>query len=175
MKLIVGLFFHGLTLLAFGQGMGISSGGSFTFEFSSLAFIRPATAADGGQVSVNFIANGLGPGERLLLELFPNTLTDTPLAFTFDGVAGGSFPDGSLGGVAIFWSPGTAAEWPDLQGVMRVTMNSGSIQLSSFAVTQVAGGGYYSQTFPVPEPTTSALLAMGLGLLLATRRHRYGA
>lgn len=170
LKLITGLFFHALTLLAFGQGVGVGPGGSYSFEFSSLNFIRSANAADGGLVSVNFVTNGLGPGESLLLELFPNTLTDTPLAFTFDGAAGGSLPDGSLGGVAIFWSPGAPAEWPDLQGVVRVTMVSGTIQLSGFAVTQVAGGGYYSQTFPVPEPTTAGLVLVGAGLLMARRR-----
>ena len=172
LKLVTGLLFHGLTLLAFGQGVGIGPGGSYSFGFSSLNFIRPATAADGGQVSVNFVNNGLGPGESLLLELFPNALTDTPLAFTFGGAAGGPFPDGSLGGVALFWSPGAAAEWPDLQGVVRVTMNSGSVQLSSFAVTQVAGGGYYSQNFPVPEPTVMSLALVGAGLLTVVRRRR---
>ncbi len=170
LKLITGLFFHGLTVLAFGQGVGIGPGGSYSFGFSSLNFIRSANAADGGQVAVNFVTNGLGPGESLLLELFPNALTDTPLAFTFDGAAGGPFPDGSLGGVALFWSPGSAAIWPDLQGVVRVTMNSGSVQLSSFAVTQVAGGNYYSQTFPVPEPTATTLVLIGAGLLIVVRR-----
>jgi len=172
LKLIAGLLFHGLTLLTFGQGVGIPTGGSYAFEFSTLPFIRPATPADGGQVSVNFVTDGLGPGESLMLELFPNALTDTPLAFTFDGAAGGPFPDGSLGGVAIFWSPGAAAVWPDLQGVVRVTMGSGSIQISSFSVTQVASGNYYSQTFPVPEPTAMAFVLVGAGLLMATRRRR---
>ena len=174
-KIVAGLFCHGLTLLAFGQGVGIGPGGSFTFEFSSLAFIRPANAADGGQVSLNFVTNGLGPGESLLLQLFPNTLGDTPLAFTFDGAAGGPFPDGSLGGVAIFWSPGAAAEWPDLQGVVRVTMIGGAVQLSNLSVTQVAGGGYYSQTFPVPEPTATALVLVGAGLLMEMRRRVFEA
>jgi hypothetical protein len=173
LKLVAGLFFHGLTLLAFGQGVGISTGGSYAFEFSSLSFIRTATPADGGQVSINFITDGLGPGENLLLELFPNTLTDTPLAFTFDGATGGPFPDGSLGGIALFWSPGSLAIWPDLQGVVRVTMNSGSIQLSSFSVTQVANGGYHSQTFPVPEPSTMTLILVSVGVFMAMRRQTF--
>jgi hypothetical protein len=50
-----------------------------------------------------------------------------------------------------------------------VTMISGTVDLSSFFVSQVVGGNYYSQTFTVPEPTTTTLIIGGFGLLFVIR------
>ena len=164
LKLLPALLIHGLALVAFGQGVGISQGGSYTFQFSSLPFVRTAGPLDGGRFAVNFSTNGLGTGESLLLELFPNSVSDVPLTFTFDGAAGSLLPDGSLGGVFVSWSPGVPGLWPDLQGVARVTMIGGAVQVSDFSVTQVEAGGYYSGSFPVPEPGPLALVLIGAGV-----------
>ena len=47
----------------------------------------------------------------------------------------------------------------------RVSMLSGAAQLDGFGVKQVINGGLYSQFFAVPEPSTPALLALGLAWL----------
>ncbi len=104
-----------------------------------------------------------------MLEIFPNSLSDSPLSST---VTIDEFPSGREG-VSYWWSWGGPHPeppfFPDLQGVLRVTMLSGSAQLSGFEVAQVINGEFYSGYTAVPEPAVGTLLRAGLVCLLIFR------
>ena len=170
-KLIVGSVLVAFSAGAMAQGVLLDQGQSYIFEFKSLTDLRPAVAGDPCQVIAWFAPGTLDPpgGEKAILEIFPDSLLDSPFSSTitidefssgrgaliYGGLCGGPHPEPPL--------------FPDLQGVLRVTMLSGSAQLTGFEVSQVINGEFYSDYTTVPEPAASTLLAAGLVCLLLFR------
>jgi len=159
----------GSSLFAIGQGMTLQEGQSYVFEFTSIRYVRPAeTGNDCGQASAWFAQGTFNSGESALLEIFPNSLSGIPLSITDDGYD----PSDSSQGIGRVWGPDEAPFFPDLQGVLRVTMLNGSAELIGFGVSQVVNGGFYSGYSVVPEPAAGTMLAAVLGWLALSKAWR---
>jgi hypothetical protein len=158
----------------FPQGVLLSAGESYEFQFSSLSYLQPiafpnqVSHTGSGDVVVSFTPYSIGDGDSFLLEAFPDSLSDVPVSRVF------SFPDNQLpDGVYIgfIWWPGPEPFWPDLQGAARITMLTGNAEITSFGVRQIVGGSVYQQSFPVPEPTVPSFVLFGtLALILFHHR-----
>ena len=161
-KLLVGSLLVLAGAVSFGQGVPLQQGQSYTFEFTSIPNLRPALSVDPVQVIAWFEPGTFGAANARL-EIFPNNLFDTPLT---NSVAMVEYPDRV--GLPYWWSTfGPHADppfFPDLQGVLRVTMLSGSARLSAFEVDQIINGDFYSGYFTVPEPAVASLFAAALVL-----------
>jgi hypothetical protein len=147
---LVAMFvFPGVQWVASAQGLLLTQGQNYVFEFTSLPYVRPAAQRDAGSFAAYFAPGTFSDGESVLVEVFADTLSDPPLSSTYTH----SGPPEPLGSVALAfgWSSSAPPFFPDLQGVARVTMLSGDAELQGFAVKQVINGGVYSQYFPLPE------------------------
>ena len=157
-------------ITAVAQGVLLSSGQSYVFEFSSLSYLRPAQVSDGGSFYAYFSAGTFSDGENVLVEIFQNSLSDTPLTSSYSHVG----PADPLESYAIgfSWSSASMPFWPDFQGIARVTMISGDCQLDSLDVRQIVNGGLYLQSFPVPEPSPFSLGICIVASLMMVRGFR---
>jgi hypothetical protein len=170
-KLIISSLLAATSVVALGQGVLLEQGQSYVFEFTSIPDLRPAVSADPSQVIAWFEPSTFGRTTSALLEVFPNSLSDNPLSTTNPMV---EYPDRV--GLAIWWPTSVHGAqppfFPDLQGVLRVTMLTGTAQLGGFEVDQVINGEFYSGYFSVPEPAASNLLAPALVWLVFSRMRR---
>lgn len=141
----------------------LSSGQSYSFEFSTLQlFAEDLTGFDPrGYNFATFYSNvpGSTPGAMFTVDLFENNLGEAPI-----GTASGSG----------FVTAEAFGGWLDLQGIARVTVDSGAVLFDSVLVTVYRPTPglpslfeYYSSGLvPVPEPGTLSLGALGLLTLL---------
>lgn len=158
--------------LCFAQGVILNEGESFLFEFSSLDYIRPVTIQDSHLFRAFFAPGSYTSGETITVELFANSLGDDPLRFY--GISYADPADNLAVNFEWAWSPAAQPIWPDLQGLARVTVTGGQIELSGFQIDQLVGGGFYSLNTPVPEPSVFALGALaGLVAIVFKRRGRF--
>ena len=153
-----------------GQGMQLDQGQSYTFEFTSIPFVPPPSSDPiRSRVIAWFDPGTFQNNEEALFEIFANNLSDTPRTTSITFV---EYPDRF--GMIYSWSVlGPNAQppfFPDLQGVLRVTMVSGSAQLSGFEVAQYINGDYYLGYFPIPEPGIPGLFVPALLSLIYFRR-----
>src|SRR5262245_29298446 len=166
-KMIVSSLLFGANIVL-GQCVLLQQGQSYTFEFTSLTYQRPAAFGDRGQVIAWFEPGTFGFGASAQLQIFANNLFDRPLT---NVVAIDQYPD--TVGLPYWWGGGLtntpAPFFPDFQGVLRVTMLTGQARLGNFEVSQVINGGFYSEVFQVPEPGTFTLFGMALVCLLFFR------
>jgi hypothetical protein len=169
MKVLPLLLLALVRLSASGQGVILGPGDSFQFEFSSLQYAGPAQNY-GSSLAVDFALGSFMENESLRLELFSNTFSDTALAGTYQGT---SNPNAYYGIVVVWGSP-SQPYWPDLQGAVRVSMLSGSAEVTAIQIQQVVGGSLYFQRFSVPEPSALSLFAMS-AVPLVLFRLRHGA
>jgi len=149
----------------------VTSGGSYTLEFSSLPFIEVAPGyQDQISIGFNFLGDVFDPGETMRIEFFEDTINSSPFSdgnyptFPSDITS----PMNSYGiGVLNPYSP----YWKDLQGITKMTMLSGLVNLDSITVTIYSDNAKYSSNFTVvPEPISSILFITG-GSFLAGRRY----
>ena len=156
----------GASVFAIGQGVTLQQGQSYVFEFTSIRYLRPAEKGnDPGQASAWFAQGTFNSGESAMLEMFPNSLSGIPLSVTGDGYD----PSDSAQGIGHVWGPDEAPFFPDLHGVLRVTMLNGSAELIGFGLSQVVNGGFYSDYPAVPEPAAGIMLAAALGWLALSK------
>ena len=101
----------------------------------------------------------LVPGEQLSLEMFEDDVNESAVASEIYSL---EQPDAVVG----LSSPGS---WLDYQGVIRVSMLSGSVDVhhANFYVRPYPADTYCWTSVLVPEPRTGVLIALG-GVLLAT-------
>ena len=139
-----------ILLLVFGYqatavGETLTSGETFTLEFNDLTFAEASSTQPQAGVTVNLGGDILDSGENIRLELFEDTLDGT-LIFEehFDS------PTDHFGVTGF-----SGTTWQDLQGVIRLTMLSGSVDLASIYVRKYTGQEKFSDTFtliPDSEP-----------------------
>lgn len=161
--LIVCSILVSLAAVALGQGILLNEGQSYVFDFSSIPDLGPAVSGGPGKVIAWFAPGTMGVGENALMEIFPDSLSDSPRSTR--GVFIDEFPSGRTG-LPYWWSTiGPHAQppfFPDLQGIVRVTMFNGTAQLSGFEIAEVINGEFYSGYFAVPEPPVGTLFAVAL-------------
>lgn len=164
MKLLIGCaILISLNTVALSQGVHLEAGQSYVFEFSSIPDLGPGVSHSPSRVAGWFAPGTIGLGENALMEIFPDSLSDSP--FSISGVFIDEYPSGRTGLVYSWPSIGPQTQPPifaDLQGVVRVTMLSGAADLSGFEVTQVINGEFYSGYFTVPEPAVGTLFSLAL-------------
>ena len=161
MKILLSLLIVASSISAQAQGsIHLTAGQSYTYSFSTVPYLGIGTDANYGFATWYF-ANGssYAPGTQALLEMFETSVTDAPVRSRLTSF----FFDSSLGGNGV----GGSGLWQDVQGVMRLTVVSGAVDLSGMKV-EVLGGpfdpfGHHVQLVSVPEP--SSLLLFGLGML----------
>jgi hypothetical protein len=158
------------TFDAYAQGtLTLNAGDTYTYQFSSLSLqgtwdVQDHPGVPIGRVDGFFVPGSFQPGSSLLVEMFEDTPSSSPIASqTLNSPVGFPAPPGPL-----FWS---LDAWQDLQGSVRVSMLSGSVTMDFFQVTANRNdsgvmNSYRSSALPVPEPNPISL--MGVGVLLIT-------
>jgi hypothetical protein len=145
----------------------INAGDAFYYGFNGLPRVQTAVPGGGqfGQVSLVFEPSSMDPLDSFTLEMFETDATGASMA-SVHGTGTSSYLSCSAGG------------WQDLQGGMRLTIQSGSVTLNTidFVVVTTAAPGLinvYQATFvPVPEPSTTLLLGVGAAALCLWRVQR---
>jgi hypothetical protein len=123
--------------------------------------IGTSTLPNQGLVLVGFGNDLLDAGETLTLDLYENSASELPFASqSFTGTGISSITTGRLG------------LWQNLQGIVRITMNEGSVNLDYLGFEVVQNGVGYVGTTTVPEPSTLAigLVAGVIALWFGVRR-----
>lgn len=136
----------------------LSVGQDYEFAFSNLPFHEPAPYPNQGGVTIQFRADLLEAGDVVRFELFEDSVGD-PAFFTNDFTT----PTDHFGASVV--SP---APWQDLQGVIRVSVLAGSIEIGSISAQVIRDGSRYFATIPispVPESSSVYLLAIGIAAL----------
>jgi len=119
--------------------------------------VSTTTLPDQGSVFVGFANNLFDSGESLTLDFYENSSSELPVASQFFSSTGTSAIAGFVPSL-----------WQDHQGVVRLTMNEGSVELDRLSFTVINAGVGYQGAVPVPEPSTIALLAL-LALFIPRR------
>jgi len=145
-----------ITLLAaipfrgFSQGVLLQSGDLYTCDFNNLQF--QFHVPDGAPYNplTRIVIGKQNFSGSFLLEAFENNATQPPL-FSTNVTSLAAIP------TDFYFGPA----WQDLQGTVRLTMLSGSMNLNLLMATVTTSGpDVYSQTISVvPEPSPLSLLA----------------
>jgi hypothetical protein len=151
-----------------------SAGEAWDLQFQSIPLISSMYVGLGPQVTFSFAAsNSFDIGDSFKVDYFSDTLDASPdRSITYVGTSPASSQlvenlEPQLFNLVIFnWSS-------DLQGAMRLTMLTGSIDLTSTQIEVWNGSNYFASKYsfspsPVPEPS-SALLFASVGPLLLWR------
>lgn len=143
-------------------GRVLSDGQSFEFEFD---FINSSVASFDDPFIFSFFDLGgdiLEGGESLIFSVFEDNTGQAAIRSTTIG-------GGTVGGFG-YSTPVATAPWQDLQGVFRIEVITGAIELDSFKAATVFEGQYYEQTYAIPEPNSAALLLLGAGVFYLRRK-----
>jgi hypothetical protein len=135
------------------QGFILGPGESFSFGFSQLdncqRMMEPLPPD--GLVYVSFGNDILGSGESLRLEMFENALSEPPIA---------SQTYSSLMPIQ-FVGLSRSLAWRDFQGVVRVSMIAGSVEVTRGRFFVLPDPFTVCDTVvAVPEPSSFALIAV---------------
>ena len=127
------------------QGLIMNAGDSYTCEFNDLQLEIPGTT---NSTITRVLVGRQSFSGSFEFEAFESSLAEQPL---FSATVTPS--DSS----DFYFGPA----WQDLQGFVRVTMLSGSMNLRVIlgAVTTPAGDIYSQSIYPVPEPVGSSWMA----------------
>jgi hypothetical protein len=128
------------------QGVLLNAGDSFIFEFTSLDYIGPSGPGDSSLFFARFTAGTFGGDDSVLIELFPDSLAEVPLVFTFFGEEAPRRTN--LIYRATVFGP-SAPFWEDLQGIVRVTMLTGEAEFDGIGIHQLVDSGVYRHFFPI--------------------------
>jgi hypothetical protein len=151
------------------QGVHLSAGDTLSLEFNG---VLGCNFTEGSAPTFAGVGNDiLGLGESLRLEMFENSLIDSPFATQlYSPIAPATF-------VQIY---GPSA-WLDYQGVIRVTMLSGSVDVNyaHFVVSPNVNTFCNADVFAVPEPSAGLLITLGSSIgtvvWICRRRRNRGA
>jgi len=169
-KLVFLLASMASSAVALGQGVLLEGGQNFVFEFDTIPQVQ--------EHSPSQVIAWFSPSSQVAsasLEIFANSLADSPLIVPTGAPQIVEFPSSRIG-ISYSWRDfGLNAEppfFPDLQGVLRVSLQGGTAQLLGFDVSQNINGVFYYGYFPVPEPSCSALVLTATACLYLRRKFR---
>jgi len=141
----------------------VEPGSPLILSFSNLPLVQigPGVCCGGqGNASINLTSDLLVPGDTIRLEMFENSLAEIPF-YTHDFT---EFTEQ--------FGAGVVSVWPDVQGVIRLTALSGSINVDNIVISVYPDTVYpdlrkFAQTFDftAPLPAAFPLFATGLGAL----------
>jgi len=166
--MLIGMFcWAGKAMAA--QSLHLSEGDVFSYEFQTLPFkVGPLLGADNQGIALVSLSasDTLAPLDVIRLELFENGLTESP--FRTLTMSGTNAPF-----VLTEFGQSHAGAWQDLQGAVRLTMSSGSVDVSDLHLSVIREGFEYgiSVSLPptvavsVPEPSSLGLLVVSAVLL----------
>lgn len=158
-------------------GLILNEGQSYNFEFSSISlyafdpddlFGDPPISISNQYAHTEFHlgSNYLSTGESLIFSAFGNSASEPAIrSGIFNGFAGNTGGGFFLGEIPL-------KPWQDKQGVIRIEVVIGTIELESFTIATVIGDQFYKQTYSVPEPNSVVLLFTGMGVLRLRRKAR---
>lgn len=153
----------------------LSAGDTFNFEFTTITDNNGTTPSVFNYASFTFgIENLLYGGESMRLTMYENTLLDTPiLTDVISGV--GNLGDLVASGYGFAYTSGSLPEIPftDFQGILQLSVISGDISIESVTVGTDFGGTFYSQTYPIPEPTTTLLILVACILTIIKHKSNH--
>jgi len=160
-----------LNLCIFAGSAAVLPEGSYLeYSFTSLTPSRPATPQDDlYSAIVGFAPESFSPGDVLRLSLFEDSTSEEPFRVE-DLVGTDPLPGGGqLFGFGVGGTQGTAGHWQDLQGVFRVMMVAGSMDITLLRCHTLVDGIRYDGVMQVPEPSTILLALFGVAILALTR------
>ncbi|MCF7864437.1 MAG: PEP-CTERM sorting domain-containing protein [Kiritimatiellales bacterium] len=149
-------------------GLVLSSGQSFEYEFHSIYSTTPFSDDPFAYARFNLGSDSLSEGDSMVFSVFEDN-TNQPairsetITYLPDLLP---WPIGS----GEFETSVAEAPWQDHQGIFRIEVISGTIELDSFESSTVNGGNYYHQIYVIPEPHSVALLFIGSGLIYLKRK-----
>jgi hypothetical protein len=154
----------------------ISAGEVWDLQFQNIPLVSSAYLGLGPQVTFNFAASNLfDVGDSFKVDYFSDSLAASPdRSITYVGSSSASsqlvenLAPELFDQVILNWSS-------DLQGAMRLTMLTGSFDLTSTQVEVWNDFNYFASNYsfspsPVPIPSSALLLASGIPFLLKFRR-----
>ena len=164
----------GLYLMAIAACQGqflLNEGDTYTYEFVSLASQGTLSGSTTSHGVFEITVGGLGLGEQFRFDVFENSVTEAPIASRI-----GVFQNMPLGVAGVRVDD----LWQDHQGVIRVSMISGSITINSLRFQAVSPLDpntltvYGAVITPVPEPQVISLLTLTsiLGHFIYRKRKR---
>ena len=137
------------------EGLRLSTGQSFTYQFSSLPILQGAPVSPTGAFRFSLGDDILDPGEVVRTRMFEGNTSGRVIREDQWGDLLDPWPNP----VGMLIS-GAEGAWQDLHGAVQVTMLSGSIGLSTLRLDVIDSSYHYQQVVVIPEP--SALTLFGL-------------
>jgi hypothetical protein len=113
---------------------------------SGISFAWPVS------VYVGYENNLLNDGESIQIELFENTLVDSPWQTTVHSQSG------FLSSVNSIIFSNSESNWGDLSGAVRITMLTGSVEIIGLSIQRNIATDKYIVSASIPEPSTYLLL-----------------
>ncbi|TVT46771.1 MAG: PEP-CTERM sorting domain-containing protein [Denitromonas halophila] len=152
------------TCISSANASTLYSGDSAEYSFNSLAFADTASYMAQGGATIQFSGDLLDNGDAVRLEAFEDAADSSPFyTNTFTN------PTDHFG-----FTYGN--RWQDLNGALKLTVLSGSVNVHSISYQVIAGGNRYIsevQISPVPEPSIALMLGAGLlTIIYKTKKHR---
>ncbi len=127
-------------------GLILNTGQSFEYEFSSIASTTPFSDDHFEYASWRVGFRIIESDYSIIFSVFEDNTTQFPIrSIPFQGYTDSS---GGITGGGLLTSA-ALAPWQDLQGVFKIEVVSGAIELKSFVAATVVGGDYYEQTYAV--------------------------
>ncbi len=162
-----------LTVLFFGHsasgGLILTHGQSFEFEFQAISIYSSAPLgnppAQYANTHFHLGSDDLDSGDSLIFSVFENSTAEPVLR---SGLFNGS-SSGFTGG-GFFLGDLPSVPWQDKQGVLRIEVVTGTVELDSFSVETLIGVQNYEQTYAIPEPNSVALFFIGTGIIYLRRK-----